>query len=57
MAKKKTNYSIMVTTSVSNRKHFITQRECADALGIAGASKAAIRSRCKVLNYEVEFDR
>ena len=54
--KKKTNYSISVRTSISNTRHFITQKECAEWLGIKGADKKSIQARCRVLSYEVEFD-
>lgn len=56
MAKKKTNFTIHVSTSLTNKRHFITQGECAEWLGIKNSSKKAIKSRCNVLRYEVEFD-
>ncbi len=56
MAKKKTNYSITVKRGEVQRNHFITQKECAEYLGIVNTSKKAIQSRCRKLNFEVEFD-
>jgi len=55
--KKKTDYSITVNTSYTNRRHFITQRECADWLGIKNSSKKAIESRCRQYSMTVEFDK
>lgn len=55
-AKKKTDYSITVEISISTRKHFILQSDCAEWLGIKNSSKKAIQQRCNVLNYTVTFD-
>ena len=41
---------------MANKRHFITQGQCAEWLGIKNSSKKAIKSRCNVLRYEVEFD-
>ncbi len=49
-------YTIAIKTSYTNTRHFQNQKECAEYLCIKNSSKKAIESRCRVLNYEVEFD-
>lgn len=54
--KKNTHWPVTVTIGMTSKKHFQTQRECADFLGIKGASKKALESRCRVLSFEIEID-
>lgn len=49
-------YPIKVKTSYSNCRHFQTQKECSEFLNISNSSKKAIEARCRVLNYEVEYE-
>ncbi len=45
-----------IIISISNSRWFDTQQQMADWLGIKNASKKAISTRCKVMNFGVEFD-
>jgi hypothetical protein len=46
---------IRVNLSISRSKYFDNQKDLAEYLGIKNTSKKAIESRCRVLNFEVEF--
>ena len=45
-----------ISISISHSKYFDKQSKMAEFLGIKNSSKKAIKSRCNVLNFEVEFD-
>jgi len=46
---------IRLNLSISRSKYFDNQKDLAEYLGIKNTSKKAIESRCRVLNFEVEF--
>lgn len=46
---------IRLNLSISRSKYFDNQKDLAEFLGIKSISKKAIESRCRVLNFEVEF--
>jgi hypothetical protein len=46
---------IRINLSISRSKYFDNQKEVAEFLGIKNTSKKAIESRCRVLNFEVEY--
>jgi len=37
-------------------RYFNTQKELAEFLGIKNTSKKSIQGRCRILNFNVEFD-
>jgi hypothetical protein len=47
---------IRLKTSYSNSRWFDNQKQVAEWLGIKNGSKKAIESRCRKLNFEIEFD-
>jgi hypothetical protein len=47
---------VRLKTSYSNNRWFDSQKQLAEWLGIKNSSKTAIKSRCKLLNFEVEFE-
>jgi hypothetical protein len=46
---------IRLNISISRSRYFDNQKDLAEFLGIKNTSKKAIESRCRVLNFEVEF--
>lgn len=46
----------IIKISISTSKWFDTQQQMAEWLGIKGASKKAIASRCKAWSYGCEFN-
>jgi hypothetical protein len=46
---------IRLNLSISRSRYFDNQKDLAEFLGIKNTSKKAIESRCRVLNFEVEF--
>jgi len=46
---------IRLNLSISRSRHFDSQKDLAEFLGIKNTSKKAIESRCRVLSFEVEF--
>lgn len=46
---------IRLNISISTSKYFDNQKDLAEFLGIKNTSKKAIESRCRVLNFEIEF--
>jgi hypothetical protein len=46
---------IRLKTSISNSRWFDNQMQVAEWLGIKNSSKKAIESRCRRLNFEVEY--
>jgi hypothetical protein len=46
---------IRINLSISRSKYFDNQKEVAEFLGIKNTSKKAIESRCRVLNFEIEY--
>ena len=42
--------------SISHTKWFDTQKLMAEFLGIKNSSKKAIETRCRIFNYEVDFN-
>jgi len=47
---------VRLKTSYSNNRWFDNQKQLAEWLGIKNSSKTAIKSKCKRLNFEVEFE-
>ena len=47
---------IRLKTSYSNNRWFDNQKQLAEWLVIKNSSKTAIKSKCKRLNFEVEFE-
>jgi hypothetical protein len=47
---------IRLKTSYSNNRWFDNQKQLAEWLGIKNSSKTAIKSKCKRLTFEVEFE-
>ena len=46
---------IEIIISISTSKWFDTQKEVSEFLDIRNSSKKAIKSRCNVFGYKVEF--
>ena len=46
---------IMIRIGLSTNRWFESQKQVAEWLGIKNTSKKAIESRCRKLNFEVEF--
>lgn len=46
---------IRLNLSISRSRYFDNQKDLAEFLGIKNTSKKALESRCRVLNFEVEF--
>jgi hypothetical protein len=51
-----TNYKVTIETSISQRRHFINQKETADWLNIKNSSKKAIEARAKKFGYTVIYN-
>ncbi len=46
---------IIITIGISTKRWFDTQKQVAEFLCIKNSSKKAIQSRCRILNYNIEF--
>lgn len=46
----------MIRIGLSRNKWFDNQKQVAEFLGIKNSSKKAIKSRCRKLHFEVEFN-
>jgi len=47
---------IYIEISISTRRWFDTQKQCADWLGIKNSSKKALTARCKKLHWSIHFN-
>jgi hypothetical protein len=46
---------ILIRIGLSTNRWFDSQKQVAEWLGVKNSSKKSIESRCKRLNFEVEF--
>ncbi len=50
-------YKILIRIGLSTNRWFKNQKDAAEFVGVKNSSKASLISRCKKLNFGIEFNQ